>query len=164
MSLRDESSWDLGEILSERVFWVERGKKEAKILIWKTVIICPLKTENPLISRVSYSRSYSQNGLSCIEHVSQEVSSHERVTRSYFSWKSRKGVAKLCVNFWKKLKLAPSFSLVDSYLRLTRKNSSEWVFQQKQNGIFGKTLNTKKFIKILSKTYKILKNLFEFDH
>ena len=33
MSLRDESSGDLGEILSEKVFWVERGTEEAKRLI-----------------------------------------------------------------------------------------------------------------------------------
>ena len=50
MSLRDESSWDFGEISSENVFWVKRGTKEANRDIWKTVIIYLLKTENLLIS------------------------------------------------------------------------------------------------------------------
>ena len=45
-------------------------------------------------------------------------------------------------------------------LRLTRKNAFEGVFQQKQIWHFGKLLTQKCY----TKTYKILKNLFRFDH
>ena len=139
----------------KRCFWVEKGTKEAKRLIWKTVTICPLKTKNLLISQVSYLWSYSRNGLLCTKHVSREVSSYERVPR-----KSRNSLCK----FMEKLKLASSFSRVGFYSQHIRENAFEWVFQQKQNWLFGKTLNTQKFIKTLTKTYKILKNLFGFDH
>ena len=133
-------------------FWVEKGTKEAKRLIWKTVTICPLKTKNLLISQVSYLWSYSRNDLLCIKHVSREVSSYERVPR-----KSRNSLCK----FMEKLKLASSFSRVGFYLQHIRENAFEWVFQQKQNWLFGKT---QKFIKTLTKIYKILKNIFGFDH
>ena len=43
----------------------------------------------PLISRVSYLRNYSRNGLKCIGLVSQEASSRERVAR-----KSRNSLCK----------------------------------------------------------------------
>ena len=134
MSLRDESSWDFGEISSENVFWVKRGTKEANRDIWKTVIIYLLKTENPLISQVSYSRSYLWNGLWSIGSVSWEASSCKRVARE--SWNS------LC-KILEKLKMASSFSCVSSYSWLTCENVFEGVFQQKQNGLFGKTFNTK---------------------
>ena len=96
----------------------------------KTVTICPLKTENPLISRVSYLR----NGLKNTGHVLREASSCERVTRE-----SQNSLCKII----KKLKIASSFLQVGSYSRLTYENASEGVFQQKKIGLFGKTLNTK---------------------
>ena len=53
MSFRDENPWDLVELLSENVFWVEKGMEEAKEMIWK-IHYLPFKIENPLISQVRY--------------------------------------------------------------------------------------------------------------
>ena len=126
MSFRDESSWVLGEVLVKEVFWVERGMEEANRDIWKTVIVWLLKTAKLLISWVSFSWSYLRNGpwIILIDFK-----------RSFYSRNS------LC-KFQEIQKLASSFSRVGSYSRLTRENASKRFFQQKWNGLFGKTLNT----------------------
>ena len=107
MSLRDESPWDLVEFFSENVFWVKKGIEKKKRKFWKTVILCPLKAKNLLISRVRYSWSYSQNGSK-----SQGLF-HGKLLLAKESWRSHETLKE---------------------------------FFNKQNGLFGKTLNTKNSI------------------
>ena len=86
---------------------------------------------------------------------------------SYFSRSTREGVAKLCVKFWKKWKLASSFLWLGceiAYSWLTHKNSFEEVFQQNRFGFLEKLSKPKWYTKTLLKTNKILKKNFGFDH
>ena len=87
MSLRVEIPWVLVEIWEKIVFCVERGAEEAKCSFWKTVIVWPLKTENPLISQVKYS------------WMTREMPQMHRAsfTKSYILRKSRERVVKLYV-------------------------------------------------------------------
>ena len=84
MSLRVEIPWVMVEILGKMEFWVEKGVEEAKWSFWKTVTVWPSKIENPLVSRVSYSRSTCKlltKCLKCTRLVSREAIFRERVAR-----------------------------------------------------------------------------------
>lgn len=135
------------------MFKVEWGTEEAKENHLKNYHYLAFKTEKPFISWVSFMRSYSRNNLLSTRCFLPEAYSRKR------------GVAKLSVWISKILKLASSFSWVGSYSQLTCKNAFEGIFQQKQIGLLEKKFLTQKcYIKTLSKTYKILKNIFGFDH
>ena len=66
------------------------------------------------------------------------------------------------------LKIASSFSQIGckkTYLWLACENASDGVFQQKKLRFLEKKLLTQKcYTKTLTKTYKILKNIFGFDY
>ena len=85
----------------------------------------------------------------------------------FLTKESRGSRETLCVKFWKKWKLASSFSRLGceiAYLQLTRENASEEDFQQNRFGFLEKISKHKCYTKKFSKTNKILKNLFGFDH
>ena len=84
---------------------------------------------------------------------------------SYFSRRSHRGVVKLSMLNFEEIE--NSFLIfADKFLLATYSRKFLWrSFSTKQIWLFGKTFKAQKcYTKTLSKIYKILKNLFGFDH
>ena len=103
-------------------------------------------------------RSYSQNGLKSTGHVLREATSHKGVVREL-----RNSLCKIL----EKLKIDSSF-LQKVAKRLTRdlltKMPLKEFFNKTYLAFWKKLITRKCYPKTLSKIYKILKNIFGFDH
>ena len=160
MSLRDESPWVFIEFLERIVFWVERGTEEEKHKIWKTITVWPLKNWKfaHFTRRVLTKYSWSTRKMPQM-HRASFVGSFISLTKV-----SQNSLCKILEE------LEISFLIFANRLRedLLATYSQKclwWNFSIKLIWLFGKTLQTQKwYIKTLSKTNKILKNLFGFDH
>ena len=145
------------EIFEKIVFWVERGTEEAKWSFSKTITIWLLKTKSPLTSWVSYSR------------VTRKMPQMHRASfaGSYFSRRVARELQNSLCKILEEIKISFlifTAKLRDSLLATYSQNASEGVFQQNRVSYLEKHSIHKWYTKTLSKSNKILINLFGFDH
>ena len=141
MSLTRDWSWVLGEILREKVFWVERGMEEAKQEFFKNYHCLALKTTNCLFHFMS--------------KLLEKLSWNGQWETWQISWVALTSEASLKLSVWILENTEIGFLIFTG--RFLVATYFEKVFQQKWNRLFGKNSKHTKYIKTLSKTYKILK-------
>ena len=120
--------------------------------VWKNCHYLPLKAADSHFSQVSFSRSL----------LAKWPPKHKTIfAGSSCSWDNCETLCRKFNVFWN---LPSSFLRVElSSELLTKMPLEEFFFWKKWNSLFGQNSKHTKYIKTLSKTYKILKNLFRFD-
>ena len=135
-------------------FELREAQRKQKDDFEKLSLFALLKTENPLISQDSYSRSTCEllaKCLKCIRLVSWEAVSHKGVTRE-----SQNSMCKILEEM-KISFLISTARLRMAYSQLTRESVSEGVFQQNRYGFLEKLSKHKCYTKTLSKKKKYAK-------